>query len=271
MTHVVETATRFFHAKPEIAAARAELTERIRELRFHRALRRQWEQVRAESSIQWAIASGLSDGARMDADALRRAVASGGFTGLDSPDERWVVGTWRAHSEAVTLMSDLGARRDSPLPPVPALLARIHRDVVAGVDGGAAGGPAMVRREAAPELLDLITTLIDTAPGTALVNLAIMHAQIVTGELFDTANAAVARVLGRLIAQRSGLDPTGCANGALWEAENPGRYASALAGYASGEEAGVTNWICEYAQGWIYGAQAGCADARRVLAGKTSV
>lgn len=272
MSHVVLRASRLFHSDPQIAALRAQLAEQIRELRFHQALRRRWAQVRAESSIMWAIDSGAADGARMTAADLRVAVARGDTSMITAPEQRWVLGNWRAHSEVVTLMSDLGARRDTPLPPTPALLARLHRDIAATTTNAASNATVgIMRRDARPDLLELIVTLIDNAAGTALVNLALMHAEIVTGELFPVANAAVARALGRLIAQRSGLDPTGCANAAAFEAAYPGRFAAALEGYRTGTPQAVTHWICEYAQAWIYGASSGQAAAQRVLAGRTDL
>lgn len=109
---------------------------------------------------------------------------------------------------------------------------------------------------------------MDATAAPALVRVGVVHAEIVTAAPFGVADGLLARAVARLLAVRSGLEPTGVAVLDAHPAADPAGYRRALAGYASGTPAGVASWLTYQAQAVVVGAAAGAAVADAVLAGR---
>lgn len=97
-------------------------------------------------------------------------------------------------------------------------------------------------------------TRID-APAIARAGAVIAHFR--QYEVFSPASAAVGAGLARWILVSNGVDPTGTAVVSAADALDPVGAARALAGWASGDEAGVGEWLVHVAQCVEYGARIG--------------
>lgn len=255
-----------------VAAAREACTE----LRWHPALRRRAAEARAEATIRAARCSAALDGARLPVDAVRDA-ARGAITFPDDPSGRLVHGAWRALAEAHHVEAALGR---APLQ----ALARLHVAAAAGLvpeealgrprredetpGDGAAVGPAPHGDELSARLGVLTAVLRAPSSAPALVVAAVAHAEVVTARPFLAGNGVVARALARAVVVGRGLDPTGVA---VWEAGHLSagpRYATTLAGYASGTPDGVAAWIRHCAEAMVQGVTEGRMLCNAVLTGR---
>lgn len=279
-------------AHPRVESATAAVREAATRLRWSEALRRRWREARAEVAIREAVASAACEGALVPAARLRAAVAQGqlGQAVSEDPAVDVAAGVWRAQVRLNDAMADLrGSGRARPVPAA-ALLAGLHRDVVGPlVVAGRleAGEIAVLRRgevlprEGGPgpvltgteldERLRGLLWLIDGEGVPALVRIALVHAEMVCVRPFTAGSAAVGRALVRHLAVRDGLEPTGVAVTARACAEQPGAYAQALAGYASGSAEGVLGWIQWQAQALLRGVDEGLGLCREIQAGSVRV
>jgi hypothetical protein len=109
-----------------------------------------------------------------------------------------------------------------------------------------------------------------TAPTTAP---AVLVAALVHGELaalapFGTADGIVARAAGRLTGITRGLDPKAVSVPEVGFVElGRAAYGQALAGYASGTEAGVAGWLVHCCRATEHGALEGLAICESLLRG----
>jgi hypothetical protein len=215
--------------------------------------------------------------------------------------EALVLAAWRAQVHVGELLGDLGGRGRPPAAPVGELLAGLHRDLTAHlVATGALPGSAVGRprtddqpRERGPldppvtlrdagnpgsapvgaELrarLAAVLAVLDADGAPALVRAGIVHAELATLRPFVTGNGLLARAVARLVAVRSGLEPTGVAVLDAYAAARPGAYREALGAYASGSPAGVAHWLAFQADAVVAGSVEGAAVAAAVRAGRTA-
>ncbi|WP_318987655.1 hypothetical protein [Cellulomonas iranensis] len=95
-----------------------------------------------------------------------------------------------------------------------------------------------------------------------------MHAELLAVRPFAAANGVVARALARLLATRTGLDPTGTVlPEEVWR-DAPPAYVAAAARYAAGDVAGVAAWLVAHADAVRRGALLARGVADEVLAGR---
>ncbi|WP_149203655.1 Fic family protein [Actinotalea subterranea] len=279
---------------PGVADAVAQARTACEELRWHRALRRQWAVARTESGIRSARAGLEIDGLRRPLD-LVRDVARGAVRAPEGPDGDAVVGALRAEAHVEQLMAAPGATGTAGVVPFAQLLARVHAAVVgpagptrraprAGARTDAVGRPRSAHQPldlrglgAAPEGAELAARLASLAdlvalplPASvpALVLAAVVHGELLTLRPFERGNGAVARAVLRHQLTQGGVDPVGVVvPAAAWAAE-PMLYLSTAAGYATGRPERVAAWLRYCAHAVVAGAEEGRAVADAVLAGR---
>lgn len=264
---------------PGVAAAVDAARTACEELRWHEAFRRRWREVRAEAGLRAAAASAALDGAPVGVEALR-----GWATGTTAPRgavDAVAAGALRAHGVVEAQLPDLGARGGAAGPPLPQVLARLHAAAAADllppeeVGRPRTGAPGDLRGLGVPPPPDVaaarVAGVLRDAAATrapALVVVAVVHAELLTARPFTTANGVVARAAARVLATRTGLDPTGTVLPEVAWAAAPAAYLAAAARYATGDPAGVAAWVVATAAAVTQGAAAARGVADEVLAGR---
>lgn len=256
---------------PGVADAADAVREASTALRWHQGLRRRWREARAEAAVRSAAANADLEGAPVDLAELRLQVASGGWADAEGAGPALALAAWRAHVHVGTLMGDLGGKHATV--PAREMLAALHRDLTAdlarrGVVDDAVVGRPRTGDPVADARLAALCAVVDADGAPALVRVAVAHAEIATLRPFGAADGLLARAVARLLAARSGLEPTGVAVPDVVPAADPDAYRAALAAYASGTTAGVVAWIEYQARCLTEGAREGAAVASAVLAGR---
>lgn len=132
------------------------------------------------------------------------------------------------------------------------VLARM--DVAAGGDGRPAGPEAAGR-------IRMIAGLVDADAGAHQVLLPqVIHAEIISHELFGPRSAVIARATARLAAVATGFDPRGLAVPEVHHNRHREEYSQVLAGWTSGSD-GVRDCLEFLLHGWI----AGAAEAEAII------
>lgn len=250
---------------PEVADGVDRAREACARLRWHPALRRRAEEVRAECTVRAAYASARLDGARREAADIRAC-----FLGEDrlgtGPDADTARGAVRAVAEADRMARDWQAGRP---PAVPRMLSRLHVAAAAGLlPADALGRPDPA---AAGLLRGVAALLAAPSDAPALLVAALAHAELATGAPFAAGNGVVARAVARAAAVGRGLDPMAVA---VWEhglAQAGAPAVAALEGYASGRPEAVAAWLVTWSSAIVAGAAEGSAVADAVLAGRLPV
>lgn len=257
------------------------------ELRWHRALRRQWAVVRTEAGVRAAHQGLALDGVRLPVDLVRDvargAVAPAGVEG------RALLGALRVQAEVERWMAAPGATQRPHAVPFAQLLARLHAAAV-GAPGdehaqASTGRPRPTGQEPAdlhglgpavdgPELQHRLTGLaaIVDAPLPARVP-ALVLAGVVLGELmtlrpFAHANAAVARATFRHLLTSRGVDPVGVVVPEVAWVAGPEMHLSAVARFSTGTADGAARWLAQCAEAVVQGAGEARVVADAVLAGR---
>jgi hypothetical protein len=215
----------------------------------HRVLRKESAGVSTESALRGARASAALEGVDVPLADLRAGdvadpVVQGALrvsAGLGSMVETWS----RAPGQ---------------------VLARLHVLAAADLaDPAALGRPAP---HASPRLSGLFSLITGTTTAPAVIVAALVHGELAALAPFGTADGLVARGAGRLTAVARGLDPKAVSVPEVGFVEL-GReaYARALAGYASGTEAGVAGWLVHCCRATEHGALEGLAICESLLRG----
>ena len=179
----------------------------------------------------------LETGEAIDADDL---AAGGGSTTARA--------ALRLSTELLALVPVL---RQSPLQ----AFARIHASAAAGsVPDDELGRPT--GPDGAARLGALSRRLLQPTTAPALVVAALAHAEIASSGAFASHGGVVARAVERLILVERGLDPASVTIPEAGHAGEPRGYASALAAYGTGTEAGVGQWLRYASQAFARGAEA---------------
>ena len=202
-----------------------------------RGLRRTIPDDTARSLLLGAAATASLEGSDVDVDDL----AGGG----GDPTARAAV---RLSTELLGLVPVL---RRTPLQAI----ARIHALAAAGSvpddDLGRPANPAGVAR-----LNELSHSLTEPTEAPALVVAALTHAEVATCGAFVSHAGVVARALERLVLVERGADPASVTVPEAGHAAEPDGYRSALAAYARGDAAGVSQWLSYASQAFTRGAEA---------------
>jgi len=215
----------------------------------HKVLRRESAGVSTESALRGARTSAALEGVDVPLSELRAGkivdpVVQGALrvsAGLGSMVETW------------------------PMAPGQ-VLARLHLLAAADLtDPGALGRPAS---HAGPRLSGLFSLITGTTTAPAVVVAALVHGELAALAPFGIADGVVSRGAGRLTGITRGLDPKAVSVPEVGFAEL-GReaYQQALAGYASGSEAGVAGWLVHCCRATEHGALEGLAICESLLRG----
>lgn len=234
---------------PGVHDAAEEARTAIDRLLGHRVLRRESAAVSAESALRGARASAALEGvdrplADVRAGEIDDPVLQGALrvsVGLGSMVETWD----RAPGQ---------------------VLARLH--VLAAAD---LAGPAHLGRpagHAGARLGGLFSLITGTTTVPAVVLAGIVHGELAALAPFGTQDGVVARAAGRLTGIARGLDPKAVSvpEVGLVEFGVPA-YAAALAGYRSGDPAGVAGWLVHCCRATTHGALEGLAICESLLRG----
>ena len=259
--------TRYFHlvsdpiaelaALPDVAAELAAARTAVDELLWNRAARARGRALAAESALLGAWADAAFEGAEVPQGSLRSGAVE------DSPIGRTAVRTLAMYAE-IPAAADIVTT--APLQ----ALARLHAVVAVGStdavgrprSGDDVADPLRLRTAepssaAAARLAALGDVLVGSSTAPALALAAIVHAEIAVVQPFDWGSGLLARAMTRVVMRAKGVDPDGWAipEAGLRMLGRP-KYVAALRGYATGDVAGVTEWIVRHSQAVAAGAAA---------------
>ncbi|NBM16563.1 oxidoreductase [Streptomyces sp. GC420] len=241
-------------ALPGVAEAVDSVRKAVDRVYGHRVMRRRSTEVSAEAALRGARGSAALSGADWALEEVRRRTDFGG-----EGEPRTVGAALRLTAEAGQLLS---IWRQSPV----RVLARLHlvaaggadsqedwvgRPRLAGesVDEPEIGLPLPDAGEMAGRLDGLSRLLLAGTAAPALVTGAVVHGELLALRPFRSRNGLVARTAQRIVLLDSGLDPKGICPAEVGHAElGAEAYASALAGFASGTEQGLAQWITHCGQ-----------------------
>jgi hypothetical protein len=232
---------------PEAVAEARAAVDRLLGDRMLRRPRSAASQLAAESAIRAARSSAALDGEDLPLDRVR--------AGQGAPQDTPVLQGALRVSGALAGMADTWRRAPRQV------LARMHALAAAGLAGPdqlgrpRSGPPGPEPAEVAVRLDLLAEMLTDPAHPAALVLAAVVHGELLVLRPFGIADGVVARAAQRLTLMTSGLDPKGLAVPEVGHLELRSAYATALAGYARGTQAGVSGWIGHCAAAVALGAR----------------
>ncbi len=215
----------------------------------HKVLRRESAGVSTESALRGARASAALEGVDVPLAELRAGAV----------DDPVVQG-------ALRVSAGLGGMQETWSRAPGQVLARLH--VLAAsdrVDSADLGRPAP---HAGPRLTGLFSLVTATTSAPAVIVAALVHGEIAAMAPFGVADGLVARAAGRLTGIARGLDPKACSVPEVGFVElGAAAYVEALAGYASGDPAGVARWLVHCCQATEHGALEGLAICESLLRG----
>lgn len=240
-----------------MAEACAAARDEIDALLWDRAVRNRAAEVAAESALVGARDSAALDGAELSLDVVR--------AGLDgSPVARAVAASLAVTTE---VPRECGTWSRAPLQ----VLARLHTLAASGFtspDG--LGRPRSTDEvvdalhigstppwpDVAPRLDALAGVLVTSTTAPAVLVAGIAHAEILALRPFTWGSGLVARAATRLTLAARGVDPDllSCPEAGMLSLGRTS-YVAALRGYASGEPAGVAEWLIWHAAAVGYGAR----------------
>ncbi|TQN37755.1 hypothetical protein FHU33_4421 [Blastococcus colisei] len=215
----------------------------------HKVLRRESAGVSTESALRGARASAALEGVDVPLAELR----SGDVT------DPVVQGSLRV-SAGLGSMVETWSRAPGQV------LARLHVLAAADLaDAAALGRPA---GHAGARLSGLFSLITGTTTAPAVLVAALVHGELAALAPFGTSDGVVARGAGRLTGIARGLDPKAVSVPEVGFAElGRDAYGQALAGYASGTEAGVAGWLVHCCRATEHGALEGLAICESLLRG----
>lgn len=214
---------------PGVVAAAENAREALAKAHRHRTNLRNWPVTAAESAIRGARSSSSLDGGELRLDA----------SGTETHDPV-LAGALRVSQALEGGATNLiGSWRRAPLQ----ALARLHALAAADlVPEDALGRPRQDPHVAAR--LDLLTRLVtggSSAPAPILA--AVAHGEMLTLAPFGSGDGVIARAVSRLVTIASGLDPHGLGVPEVYWLRRADQYRSAAAGFASGTQEGMTQWL----------------------------
>lgn len=261
------------HTLPGVPEAVDEARTAVDRLRGHKVLRSRSSDVTAESALRGARASAALAGADWPLEELRRRTDLG-----DEPGAGHVRGALRVSGELATLLQTF---RQAPAQ----ALTRMHMLVAAGETdpdrigrprwpGEAVeiepGGPSepVDAQEAAERLSALTGLLAAPSQAPALVVASIALGELLAATPFGWGDGIIGRAVFRLVLVERGLDPNSLAVPEVGFVElGADARGDALAGYLSGEAAGVAKWLIQCAQALVLGTRESTAVCESLMRG----
>ncbi len=230
---------------PGVADAVEEARQAVAELRRHPVNRRGWATSAAAAAVRASRASAALDGGSPELNAAAETVT-----------DPVLAGALRCNSAMATL-APIWER--APLQ----ALARLHTLAAADIEEpGALGRPRAAGGELGARLLGVAAIRV-TAPWSAPVKVAVVHAEVLSLHPFGSANGVVARAAGRLTAICSGMDQQSLTVPEVHYLRTQNEYRHLLAEYSTGQETAVAAWIIYTCRALVAGAREGksIADA----------
>jgi hypothetical protein len=215
-----------------VAEAVADARTAVNALLSNRMLRRRSADVSAESSLRGAWASAWLAGVETQLDDVRNGI------GLDEPV---LQGALRAES-AIGALADTWSRAPRQA------LARLH--ALAAADLAAAD--ALGRPVGDTRRLDTLIGVLDVTSAPAVVVAGIVHAELLSLDLFPPVSGIVSRVATRLTLVERGLDPKSLVVVEAGHRELRDEYDAALVAYEHGD---VGRWLRHCADAVVVGAR----------------
>ncbi len=210
---------------PGVAESVAASRQAVDKLLGHRVLRRRSADVSAESLLRGAWASAALAGSPAGLEEVRAGQAS----------DPIVQGALRVTTELASLAGPwTGAQRQ--------VLARVHALAATDLLPAERLGRPRPDREVAHRL-DILAEVLAQTKAPAVVIAAIVQAEVLSLDAFAPASAVVARAAARLTLIERGLDPKSLVVLEVGHLELAEQEQAALAGYSSGEPAGLAAWI----------------------------
>jgi len=232
---------------PGVEQSTVDTRRDVDQLLGHRVLRRSSAAVSGESALRGARASAELAGVTYALADLR----------TDAPDDPVLQGTLRI---SVALGPLLAVWSRAPLQ----VLARLHALAAYGlVPADRLGRPRAGHDSARLAALAELALAPTAAP--AVVVAAVVHGELLAMEPFGAADGVIARAAQRLVLVDRGLDPKAVSVPEVGHVELASDYAAAAAGYASGEPAGVAQWLLHCCAAVSLGAREGTAVCQAVL------
>ena len=258
---------------PGVAEAVDEARTAVDRLRGHKVLRSRSSDVTAESALRGARASAALAGADWPLEELRRRTDLG-----DEPGAGYVRGALRVSGELATLLQTF---RQAPAQ----ALTRMHMLVAAGemeadrigrprragepveIEPGGPGEPVDAD-EAAQRLSSLAALLAAPSQAPALVVASVALGEMLAATPFGWGDGIVGRAVFRLVLVERGLDPNSLAVPEVGFVDlGADARSEALAGYVSGEAAGVGRWLAHCAQALVLGTRESTAVCESLMRG----
>ncbi|MGY1812993.1 oxidoreductase [Blastococcus sp. SYSU D00820] len=222
---------------------------RIDRLLSHRLMRNRSAEVSTESALRGARASAALEGADVPLAELRAGAAQ----------DPVVQGALRV-SAALGSMVDTWSRAPGQV------LARLH--VLAAADLAERGDLGRPGPHAGPRLSGMFSLVTGTTTVPAVLVAGLVHGELAALAPFGSADGVVARAAARLTAITRGLDPKAVSVPEVGFVElGVDAYREALAGYASGDPAGVAAWLVHCCRATEHGALEGLAICEAQLRG----
>lgn len=232
---------------PGVAEAAEVARGRIDELLWDRALPSRGSALRADSILLGARDCAAIDGIDLRAEAWRSGAAFD-----QSPMGRSAAGVLLLYRSLGGLV---GVWKSAPAQ----ALARMHALVTRGVRPGERPGTPR-QQDAADDplrlgslppaaavpgrLADLAELVTAPQPGPALVEAALVHAELLALRPFDSGNGPIARAAARLVLAARGVDPDllTLPESGIMALGRPA-YVGALRAYIRADPAGVAEWV----------------------------
>ena len=229
---------------PGVAEGVADSRGAVDALLSNRALRRRSADVSAESSLRGAWASAWLAGVETELDDVRNGI------GLDEPV---LQGALRANS-AIGALADTWVRAPRQA------LARLHALAAADLaDADRLGRPVGDTRR-----LDTLVDVLGITSAPAVIVAGVVHAELLSLDLFPPMSGIVARVATRLTLVERGLDPKSLVVVEAGHRELKAEYDAALVAYEHGD---VARWLRHFADAVVAGAREARAICEAIVRG----
>ncbi len=242
-------------------------------LRFAEALRRRWREARGEAAVQEAVNLSLLEGVRITA-AQMRELASSSPAELD-PKEALAVGLWRAAWDLQESLPKLNIATPerAEVAPLPAVLARINRDVCSYlVTEGHMDGSRVAIPVNPGDVLKLVEVTRSSSPALHKVGVAW---QLIAGRgMFEMGSVPTAFLFGKWLLARHGVEPTAVSVLSKWAAVNRQEFLDLVhrtrgtSGAAGEGDALTPEWTRVVRVCAVEGCSAGEALSRAIQAGR---
>jgi len=225
---------------PEVADAAEGARVALGKAHRHRTNLRKWAVTSAESAVRGARSSSALDGGGVQLEAA---------SGQQDPVLAGALRVGQALEAGTTSM--VGVWQRAPLQ----ALARLHSLAAADlVDPAELGRPRQVPEIAARlDLLSKVVTGASSVPAPVLA--AVAHGELLTLAPFGSADGVVARGVSRLVTISSGLDPHGLGVPEVYWLRRLDEYRAAAVAFATGDPAGVGQWLLFCCRGLEDGAR----------------